>query len=316
MKEYKLKIKETSKSDLDNIEGLWNNGQVMKYVGFPGGLGITRDKLDQWLEHINDKPSRCHYSIYEDNLGYCGESFYYVDENGLGTLDIKLLAESQGRGIAKIALKYVIDQAFNEGRAKSVYVEPDLENKSAWNLYEKLGFIPANRPDYLEPNEVFLQLTREDWMVKYIKIEDPIEKSELVKEILSDLPEWFGLPESTKSYIKEASSLDLWLAKDHSGNMAFITLKETSNDTGEIHSMAVKKAYHRRGLGRKLYEQLEAHAKSKYKYLQVKTVDEGNYAEYDQTVAFYKSLGFSKLEVFPSLWDEWNPCLLMIKYIK
>jgi len=45
----------------------------------------------------------------------------------------------------------------------------------------------------------------------------------------------------------------------------------------------------------------------------VKTVEEGTYVEYDQTVAFYKSVGFSKLGVFPTLWNEDNPCLIMIK---
>lgn len=60
---------------------------------------------------------------------------------------------------------------------------------------------------------------------------------------------------------------------------------------------------------------LEKYAKINYKYLQVKTVDEGHYKEYDQTIAFYKKMGFSKLEVFPDLWDEWNPCLVMVKAI-
>ncbi|MCC5890907.1 MAG: N-acetyltransferase, partial [Alkalibacterium sp.] len=46
---------------------------------------------------------------------------------------------------------------------------------------------------------------------------------------------------------------------------------------------------------------------------QVKTVDQGHYKEYDQTIAFYQKQGFKKLEVFPTLWDEWNPCLVLVK---
>ena len=49
--------------------------------------------------------------------------------------------------------------------------------------------------------------------------------------------------------------------------------------------------------------------------IQVKTVDEGHYKEYDQTIAFYEGVGFKKMEVFPTLWDEWNPCLILIKKI-
>ncbi|MDM7533255.1 hypothetical protein QUD75_13640, partial [Lacticaseibacillus paracasei] len=39
----------------------------------------------------------------------------------------------------------------------------------------------------------------------------------------------------------------------------------------------------------------------------------GHYPEYDQTIRFYESVGFERLEVFPTLWDAWNPCLVLVK---
>lgn len=145
------------------------------------------------------------------------------------------------------------------------------------------------------------------------KVENPNEKVKIVSEVLSDLPEWFGLPDSTRAYIDKSKNLPLWVALNHEEIIGFISLSESSADTGELHCMGIKKAYHRMGIGKKLYETLEQYAMSKYKYIQVKTVDEGHYKEYDQTIYFYKNIGFSKLEVFPELWDEWNPCLIMIK---
>jgi len=145
------------------------------------------------------------------------------------------------------------------------------------------------------------------------RVESPEEKAEIVTEVLLDLPDWFGLPESTQAYINDSRQLPLWVARKSQEVIGFITLKQTSPETGELHCMGIKKAYHRRGIGTQLYLALEEYAKERYKYLQVKTVDEGHYAEYDQTVAFYKKLGFSKLEVFPTLWDRCNPCLIMIK---
>ena len=29
----------------------------------------------------------------------------------------------------------------------------------------------------------------------------------------------------------------------------------------------------------------------------------------------YEGIGFRKLEVFPTLWDEWNPCLVLVKSV-
>ena len=33
---------------------------------------------------------------------------------------------------------------------------------------------------------------------------------------------------------------------------------------------------------------------------------------FDRTRLFYEAMGFRALEVFPTLWDEWNPCLVMV----
>ena len=50
--------------------------------------------------------------------------------------------------------------------------------------------------------------------------------------------------------------------------------------------------------------------------MQVKTVQMGRYKEYDDTNRFYRSLGFKELEVFPTLWDEWNPCQIYVMSIE
>lgn len=145
------------------------------------------------------------------------------------------------------------------------------------------------------------------------KVNDGKAKSEIVKEVLLDLPEWFGLLESTQAYIEQSKTLCLFVARSNDETIGFITLKETSEDVCEINCMGIKKEYHGIGIGTKLQHEAEEFAKEKYEFMQVKTVDEGHYTEYNQTVAFYKSVGFKKMEVFPTLWDEWNPCLILIK---
>ena len=42
----------------------------------------------------------------------------------------------------------------------------------------------------------------------------------------------------------------------------------------------------------------------------------GRYKEYDDTNRFYQSLGFKELEVFPTLWDERNPCQIYVMAIQ
>lgn len=71
--------------------------------------------------------------------------------------------------------------------------------------------------------------------------------------------------------------------------------------------------YHRHGIGRALFEQAKHAAKEAgYSFLQVKTVQMGRYEDYDATNKFYLSIGFKEFEVFPTLWDEWNPCQVYV----
>lgn len=140
------------------------------------------------------------------------------------------------------------------------------------------------------------------------------EKERIASEILNSLPEWFGLPESTADYIHQCRELPFWAAFAENSAVGFISLRETSPHTAEILVMGVRKEFHRAGIGRKLFAALREYAELQgYTYIQVKTVAAGHYPEYDGTRLFYEALGFLSVEVFPTLWYSWNPCLLMIR---
>lgn len=150
-----------------------------------------------------------------------------------------------------------------------------------------------------------------------VYIEDEKQKELISSTILSDLPDWFGLPDSTAEYIRCSKELPFWAEIENDTAKGFITLKETSSCTAEIYVMGVRKAVHKNGIGKKLFDAFYSYAKEHgYSFIQVKTVEEGHYDEYDRTIQFYKKLGFKELECFPTLWDEWNPCQIYIMAIK
>ncbi|SHO51602.1 GNAT family N-acetyltransferase [Anaerocolumna xylanovorans] len=150
-----------------------------------------------------------------------------------------------------------------------------------------------------------------------VYIEDEKQKELISSTILSDLPDWFGLPDSTAEYIRCSKELPFWAEIENDTAKGFITLKETSSYTAEIYVMGVRKAVHKNGIGKKLFDAFYSYAKEHgYSFIQVKTVEEGHYDEYDRTIQFYKKLGFKELECFPTLWDEWNPCQIYIMAIK
>ena len=158
----KIRIKETDQSDLPNVMQLWNNGQVMFYAGFPRGLGVTIERLQQWLTGVNQDIFSRHYSIYAENIGYCGETFYDIDrKHDLARLNIKLLPKAQGKGIAAYAFSHVIDQVFSNNLATKAYADPHPDNKKASKLCANLGFVSKPRPEFLEKGPAYLEVTRD-----------------------------------------------------------------------------------------------------------------------------------------------------------
>ena len=141
----------------------------------------------------------------------------------------------------------------------------------------------------------------------------PNDKQRIAREILEALPEWFGIPEAREEYIKKSAAQPFFAAFDGENAVGFLCLDETGKDTAELYVMGVLKEYHRRGVGRRLFEAAKERARALgYSFLQVKTVQMGKYPEYDATNRFYLALGFREFEAFPTLWDEWNPCQIYV----
>ena len=148
-------------------------------------------------------------------------------------------------------------------------------------------------------------------------ISAPHQKREITSSVLQALPDWFGIPESIAEYVEQSASMPFWADVMDGVARGFIALKETSPYTAEIYVMGVLPAFHRQGIGKALFEALHDYACSQgYEFLQVKTVQEGHYREYDLTNAFYRGVGFRELECFPTLWDEANPCQILIMNLK
>ncbi len=144
-------------------------------------------------------------------------------------------------------------------------------------------------------------------------IENQQEKKAIVRTILEALPDWFGVPESREQYIAASADEILVAALENGQPLGFLCLKETGKATVELAVMGVLQPFHRQGIGRQLFQKAREIAIAQgYAFMQVKTVKMGCYEDYDRTNRFYLSLGFQEFEVFPTLWDEANPCQVYV----
>ena len=146
-----------------------------------------------------------------------------------------------------------------------------------------------------------------------LQISNDNEKANIARYILEALPEWFGIAEAREEYIQDSNGKIFFCAYVNENPAGFLYLKETGKDTMELAVMGVLKEYHRNGIGKALFENAKKVIGEKgYSFIQVKTVQMGKYDIYDKTNRFYLSLGFKEFEIFPTLWDKWNPCQIYV----
>lgn len=153
-----------------------------------------------------------------------------------------------------------------------------------------------------------------DW--KIVKIEDAQERAAHTRQVLESLPDWFGNPAGLEEYCEQVKSLPLWAALDEAGApLGILAARVHYGRTGDIVVMGVKPGLHRQGAGRALYQAAEGYFLGLgCGYAMVKTLSElADFAPYEATRRFYQGMGFEPLVTLREMWDEENPCLIMLK---
>ena len=153
--------------------------------------------------------------------------------------------------------------------------------------------------------------------ISFREIHDSEGKSSVCDYVLRALPNWFGVEASIVDYVEQVKGLPFIAAYDGDNAIGFIATKAHTPFASEICVMGILSEYHRHGIGRSLVLMCERQCRENNQdFLTVKTLAESRESKsYEKTRLFYLSLGFKPVEVFPTLWDEDNPCLVMIKSI-
>jgi ribosomal protein S18 acetylase RimI-like enzyme len=151
-----------------------------------------------------------------------------------------------------------------------------------------------------------------------INIKGPyFEKATICTPILRSLPAWFGIEKDIIHYSTEIDNLPTWLACEEEHVIGFVSLQQHTPFLAEVFVMGILPESHRKGIGKALIYSAQEWLKScRVEYLQVKTLGSSRSdAGYAKTRAFYKAMGFRPLEELKQIWDEDNPCLIMVKKI-
>ncbi|MFP4078903.1 MAG: GNAT family N-acetyltransferase [Candidatus Izemoplasmataceae bacterium] len=153
--------------------------------------------------------------------------------------------------------------------------------------------------------------------MRYSWIHNEALKQQITKEVLDDLPEWFGIEEATQMYIDHVKEKPFLAVYDADTIVGFYALREENRDTLDMYVLGVKKAYHAQGIGAQLQTRVDTFAKEKgYRFLIVLTLSKSRPNQaYAKTRAFYERMGFRAVYENENIWDPSNPAELYIKVL-
>jgi RimJ/RimL family protein N-acetyltransferase len=153
LKGSRIRLRSTGLDDLNFLRKLWNDGEVMCYVGFPQGLGIDKHGMIEWFKKLKRHRGvdREHWIIENGQGRPIGEAYYKAEREYYGyraekmaQVDIKLARCFWDHGYATDALRTLIRHLLGKG-FETIVVSPNLANEAALKLYGRLGFEPKNR---------------------------------------------------------------------------------------------------------------------------------------------------------------------------
>ena len=104
-------------------------------------------------------------------------------------------------------------------------------------------------------------------------------------------------------YVREAGALPMLGATAGSDPIGFLSLKEHNSFTTEAFVLGVKPDWHRKGVGRRLFQNAETSLRARgVSFFTVKTVAApDDDPVYGATRRFYEAMGFMPVETFPKL---------------
>lgn len=135
----RLFVRAATLADIDLYLKLWTDPRVMKNVGFPNGLQITRAELEKRLASNPDRERLLAVCLKPtgESIGEC--AIHPPDENGIASTDVKLLPQFWGNKFGVEIKRGLLDHLFAHTDCLAVEATPNVDNMASIKMQEAVG---------------------------------------------------------------------------------------------------------------------------------------------------------------------------------
>jgi RimJ/RimL family protein N-acetyltransferase len=170
----RLFVRRAEPSDAGLYLSLWNDPEVMRNVGFPEGLAVSRSRVLEMIRAGSDDFDSLLVAVRSADGTAVGECrLHPPDPDGVASTDIKLLPRFQGIGYGTELKRALLERLFSATGCTAVRATPNVENEASIRMQRKVGGVRVGERVFparegmgvpTEPVRHYVYLVRrEDW---------------------------------------------------------------------------------------------------------------------------------------------------------
>jgi ribosomal-protein-alanine N-acetyltransferase len=171
----RLIVRTTTAEDVELYYDLWTDPQVMVNVGFPQGLRVTHDEIEERLlnqgESVFDQLLVVELRTTGETIGECG--MHRPGEDGIAVTDVKLLPAYWGNKYGVEVKRGLLAYLFAHTDCVAVQGTPNVDNVASIKMQEAVGAVrvgeavyefPESMRDFTAPVHHYIyHVYRSDW---------------------------------------------------------------------------------------------------------------------------------------------------------
>jgi RimJ/RimL family protein N-acetyltransferase len=142
-------------ADVDILYRLWSEPRVMVNVGYPQGLGMTREQIRRQLEAQGESELNAVLLVRVKETGRTiGEAWLgEQDADGVSETDVKLLPEAWGNKYGIEVKRGLVGYLFEHTDCQCVQATPNVNNAASIRMQEAVGAKRVGESTFHPPHD-------------------------------------------------------------------------------------------------------------------------------------------------------------------